>query len=279
MIESERSGSRPRASVLLASYNSERFISASIDSVLRQTYKDFEFIVIDDASTDSSFDILQEAEQRDHRIKVIRNERNLGLGASLAQGVEAACGDYLLRIDADDICFHDRLERQIKFLDEHPEVDILGGAAIEIDMAGKQGRIRKMPASHEEIMRSIWACPIIHPTVAFRRRRILAIGNYNATLRRRQDYELWFRCARQGLRFANLQDPLIYYRFDTDTHRRQPLSLALQQARIGLEGCRMLGLPWWQRVGVTLPVWRAVLPLRLQHAVYRALTTFDPRAR
>lgn len=269
----------PRVSVLLASYNSEQFIEACIESVLAQTFCDFEFIIIDDASTDGSFALLQEVGRHDSRVRVIRNKYNLGLGASLAQGVEIARGDYVIRIDADDLCFPDRLDRQVRFLDEYPDVDVLGGAAVEINAEGKTGRVRRMPITHEKIIQNIWACPFIHPTVAFRRKRILAVGNYNATLRRRQDYELWFRCARQGLRFANLQDPLIYYRFDADTHRRQPLRLALQQARIGLEGCRMLGLPWWQRVGVMLPVWRAVLPLRLQHAVYRVFTAFDPRAR
>lgn len=267
----------PRVTVLMASYNSERFVADSINSVLTQSYSDFEFLIVDDASTDRSPDILRHAARHDARVRVLWNEHNLGLGACLARGVEAARGEYIVRIDADDLCLADRIEQQVRHLDANPDLDVLGSGAIEISPAGKLGRHRRMPATHEKIVDSIWACPIIHPAVAFRRQRILDAGNYDSSLRRRQDYELWFRCVQYGLRFENVPTPLIYYRFDATWHRKQSLRLAIQQARIGLAGCQMLRLAWWQRLGVTVPMWRALLPSATQHLAYRALSRFDPR--
>ena len=269
----------PLATVLMAFYNNEAFIELAIESILKQTFTDFEFLIIDDASTDGSCAIVDLASERDSRIRVLRNTKNLGLGKCLEMGTERALGKYLVRMDADDISFSTRLETQLEYLESNQDIDIIGSTAIEIDSTGKVGMLRLMPASNKQIAENIWACPLIHPTVAFRRRRVIEAGNYDGNLRRRQDYELWFRCVDYGLRFANIQEPLIYYRFDSNTHRKQSINLAIEQAKIGLRGCNVLGLPLWQRVAVTMPVWRAMLPVPLQHFVYRSLATLDPRNR
>lgn len=269
----------PRVTVLMAVYNDEAHLSEAVTSILTQDFNDFELLIIDDASTDGSSAILRKLTLHDPRIKVIRNDVNNGLGQALALGVKEARGDYVIRMDADDLAVPGRLRRQVEYLDQHPQIDILGGGAVEIDYAGTVGPRRVMPLEHDRIVGSIWACPLIHPTVAFRRRRVLAAGNYNPALRRRQDYELWFRCVREGLRFANLAEPLVYYRFDRTSYRKQPFKLAVQQARIGWRGCRMLRRPFWQRLAVTVPVWRALLPGPAQHLAYRALAIVDPRRR
>ncbi|WP_181919650.1 glycosyltransferase [Alkalilimnicola ehrlichii] len=274
-----KTASTPRVTVLLAVYNSERSISKCVESILEQSFKDFELLIVDDGSTDQTADIIRRASKKDNRIRILSNSSNLGLGASLAWGVDEAVGEYLIRIDADDVCLPDRLERQVRHLDQNPEVDVLGGAALEVDSSGKQIGVRCMPAEHDDIMACIWANPFIHPTVAFRRRRLLDVGSYDPELRRRQDYELWFRCAERGLRFANLQEPLIYYFFDENTHRKQPLRLALQQAGIGWRGCRRLRLPLWQQLAVSVPLIRALLPAPVQHFLYKALSIVDPRKR
>lgn len=270
----------PSVTVLMAVYNDEAHLAESVASILTQDFEDFEFLIVDDASTDGSVTFLRELEARDPRVRVLRNEVNAGLGFSLARGVREAVGDYVVRMDADDVAVPGRLRRQVEFLEQHPEADIVGSSAVEIDCQGKVGARRVMPLEHAGIVDRIWACPLIHPTVAFRRQRILAVGNYNAALRRSQDYELWFRCVRGGLRFANLEEPLVYYRFDRTSHRKRPFRIALQQARIGWRGCRMLRRPLWQRIAVTVPVWRALLPRPVQHLAYRALAaTVDPRRR
>ncbi len=258
-------------------YNDEVFVEEAIKSVVLQLTEDMEFLIIDDYSSDRTSEIINDFQSQYSNIRIIRNEKNRGLGYSLALGVEQAKGKYIIRIDSDDICLSDRFAKQIQFLEENPNIDILGGGAIEIDENGKQGLIRAMPLSHEEIVKSIWACPFIHPTVAFKRDKILQAGNYNPQIRRRQDYDLWFRCAKQGLRFANLSEPLIYYRFTANSQKKQRLNHAIDQAKIGWEGCKMLNLPKWQYLAVAIPILRAIFPPSVSHLIYRSLAIFDPR--
>ncbi len=266
-----------KATVLMAVYNDQDFVAKAIKSVVQQLTDDMELLIIDDCSTDRSSEILKNFESQYLRIRLIRNESNRGLGYCLAIGTEKAKGKYIIRMDADDICLPDRLSKQIRFLEENPDIDIVGGGAIEIDEKGNKGMTRQMPSSHEKIMQVIWANPFIHSTVAFRREKILKTGNYNAQIRRRQDYDLWFRCAKQGLKFANFSEPLIYYRFFTDSHKKQRLNHAIDQAKIGWNGCRMLNLPKWQYLAVAVPIARAIFPPSVSHFIYRTLAPFDPR--
>jgi glycosyltransferase involved in cell wall biosynthesis len=265
------------ATVLMAVYNDEIFLEQALESILQQLTDDMELLVIDDHSSDRSWKILQDIECKHPRVRVIRNDKNRGVGYCAYIGVKEAKGKYIIRMDSDDICFPDRFAKQIKFLDENPDVDIIGGAAIEIDEQNRQGVLRKVPLRHDDIVKVIWSCPIIQPAVAFRRERILLAGNYDPTLRRRIDYDLWFRCLKTGLRFANLPDPLVYYRFTAKSQQKHRLSQAIDQAKIGWRGCRMLKLPWWQYLAVMVPILRAIFPPSLSHLIYRWLAPFDPR--
>jgi glycosyltransferase involved in cell wall biosynthesis len=265
------------ATVLMAVYNDENFVAQSVESILSQLTAQIELLIIDDCSSDNSAEILQNFAQKDSRIRIIRNVANLGVGYCRYLGVKEAKGKYIIIMDSDDICIEGRLKKQITFLEENPNIDIVGGAVIEIDNTNKQGTIRQMPLHHEEIVKAIWACPVMHPTVAFRKNRILLAGNYDPNLRRRIDYDLWFRCLNAGLKFANLSEPLTYYRFTPNTHRKQNLKRAFEQAQIGWQGCQLLNLPWWQYLAVMVPLMRAIFPPSLSHLIYRSLAPFDPR--
>ncbi|MCM1984034.1 glycosyltransferase [Lyngbya confervoides] len=265
------------ATVLMAIHNDEKFVEQAVNSILCQLGENMEFLIIDDHSSDSSPCILAILANGDDRIRIIRNSENRGVGYCAWLGMCEARGEYVIRMDSDDICFPDRIEKQIDFLEQNPEIDIVGAAAIEIDDQGNQGKLRQMPLSHDNIARVMWACPIIQPAVAFRRERVLLAGNYNPQLRRRIDYDLWFRCLKAGLRFANLPEPLVYYRFTPRSHQKQTLKRAIEQAQIGWRGCWMLKSPWWQYLAVMVPILRAILPPQLSHAVYRMLAFADPR--
>lgn len=268
------------ATVLMAVYNDRFFLQEAIDSITKQLLPNTELLIIDDSSSDGSEKLINDIVSKDRKVRVIRNTTNQGLGRCLALGTQESKGQYIIRMDSDDVCLPGRLAKQIDFLNRNPNVDILGGWAIEIDEYGKMGKLRKMPPSHSEIEASIWACPLIHPTVAFRRDRILLAGNYqHQPSRRQEDYELWFRCLKHGLRFANLEEPLIYYRFTSKSQRKQRLGHAIYQAKIGWDGCRLLNLPWWQYLAVTAPILRAIFPPKISHFIYRALSLFDPRKR
>jgi glycosyltransferase involved in cell wall biosynthesis len=263
--------------ILMAVYNDERFVTQALESIQKQLNDDMELLVIDDDSSDKSLEILQDIEKKDSRVRLIKNDQNKGLGYCLYIGTKMARGKYIIRMDADDICLPNRIDKQISFLEDNPNIDIVGGAAIEIDEQNQEGQTRQMPEQHDKIAKAIWACPIIHPTVAFRRDKILLAGNYNPQIRRRQDYELWFRCLKAGLRFANLAEPLIYYRFSQNSHSKQRLKHTIEQVKMGWQGCWMMKLPLWQYFAVIVPLVRAILPPPLSHWLYRSLAFVDPR--
>ena len=151
----------PRISVIMSVYNSARFLAEAIQSILGQTYNDFEFIIVDDGSSDQSLEIIRSYAKMDNRIRVLENEKKYGLAASLNRCIFIAKGDYIARMDADDICVPDRLEKQIAFLEQHPNIGIIGGSVQEIDGQGQKGRIRKFLQSpkHYTNVKSTSAAP------------------------------------------------------------------------------------------------------------------------
>ena len=266
-------------SVLMSVYNGRPYLNKAIESILKQTYCDFEFIIIDDASTDGSRGLLKQWADQDERIRLIFHDENRGLGYSLNEGVRKSRGKWVARMDADDISFLDRFERQVKYLNAHPDVDILSGCAIDFDEDGNPLRLRQVPPSHEDIIQLLWTIPIIHPAVIFRRDAILEAGSYSPDLRRRQDYDLWFRCAAEGLRFANLAEPLIFYRFTDDYYQKNDLGTAIDQVKIGWRGCRLIGAGPIAYFGVLAPLIRALLPRSMSKLMQRLLHKFDPRSK
>ena len=134
-----------------------------------------------------------------------------------------------------------------------------------------------MPLIHQDIYDNLYTCPIIHPTVMFKKTIVEQVGGYDKTLTRRQDYDLWFRCAKIGAKFANVNNPLLLYRFTINTHKKQNLNLMLSQANVGYKGVRLLKQSYWKALACYIPVFRSLLPNKLQHIVYKVLKKFDPR--
>jgi glycosyltransferase involved in cell wall biosynthesis len=253
-------------------------LAAAVESIRRQTFGDFEFLVIDDASTDGSLDVLRGHAAADPRIRLIAFEKNLGLGAVLERGVREARAPLIARMDADDVSVPGRLARQAEYFRAHPGTDVLGGYALDVDAQGRPVRERRVPIEPARIAALVWTNPFVHSTVMFRREAVLGVGSYDASLRRRQDYDLWFRCVAAGLALANLPEPLVHYQFSEDTMRRSSLRAMREQVRIGLRGCRRVRAPFHAYVGTCLPLLEAALPpaLRLRLAALKARV--DPRA-
>lgn len=210
-------------------------------------------------------------------LNIIALKENRGLGNALNVGLAACKFDLVARMDADDIAFPDRFEKQVAFLEENSNVDVLGSYVKEMTVQGEIGEVRLSPVTHKQIIECLWASPMVHPSVIMRRSRIIEVGNYDPSLRRRQDYELWFRCVEGGLKFYNLPEPLLYYRFGKNTHKKQPPNLAWQQALIGYRGSTRLELPISQRIACFIPFFRSLLPSSMQHVVFRLLKPLDPR--
>lgn len=197
-----------KISVVMSTYNSADFLVETIDSVLCQTFKSFEFIIIDDASTDDSVKIIEKYE--DPRIKLIKNNVNKGPALNANHGIEISRGEYIVRIDADDICLPDRFEKQALFLDNHPECSIVGSNAI---VFGDVNMITNLPLSDEEIRcELLFHSCIIHPSVMMRKKDLLKYSiRYNESLRAALDYDLWVIC-KNKLKLSNIKEPLVKYR-------------------------------------------------------------------
>ena len=183
----------PKISVIMSVYNGEKYLREAIESILNQTFTDFEFIIVNDGSTDTSFEIIQSYD--DERIKRINNEKNIGLTKSLNKVLKEAKGEYIARQDADDISLPNRFEEQMKHLEEHPEVALLGTNIYKIDENGKiiGKHIVLAKPSIKDLFKSN---QFNHGTVMFKKRVVEKLGYYEEIFKYSQDYELWLRIAK-----------------------------------------------------------------------------------
>ena len=194
--------------VLLPVYNAEKYLKEAIDSILNQTYKNFDFYIINDGSSDKSEEIIES--YNDDRIKYIKNEENKGLIYTLNKGLELIKADYILRMDSDDISMPERIEKEVVFMDANPDVIVCG---TQIEYFGEKTGESKFPLSHNEIhARLLFLSSLAHPSVIFRRSE-LEKNNlfYKAGNIHLEDYELWTRAAKHG-KLANLNEVLLRYR-------------------------------------------------------------------
>ncbi|MCP4649291.1 MAG: glycosyltransferase [PVC group bacterium] len=204
--------SNPLISVLMPAYNAKQYIKEAIESIINQTFKDFEFIIIDDNSKDNTWDIIQEYAHKDSRIVALKNDENLKLSKTLNKGLAQAKGKYIARMDADDISVPDRFQKQINYMERYPEVGILGGAMELRDINDKFIGIRKYSVMDEKIKKYIYRyCPFCHPAIMLKKDVLNQVGGYNEQWNPAEDYDLYFRIGKIT-KFANLKDILIKYR-------------------------------------------------------------------
>jgi glycosyltransferase EpsE len=198
--------------VLMPVRNSVRSVERAIVSIIHQTYDAWELVVVDDASTDGTWEVVQMIARRDSRVKAVRNSERRGLGASLNLVWPRSRNGLIARMDGDDESLATRLEHQASFMVEHPQVAVLGTGAELVDEFGAPLGIVLRPESHDELVRDIYRrSPFIHPSVMMRRSFLEGLGGYDESLWRAQDQDLWLRAYRH-FRFQNLQEPLIRYR-------------------------------------------------------------------
>ena len=202
----------PTVSVIMPVYNGERYLAEAIASILGQTYADFEFIIVDDGSTDGSAEIICEFVERDSRIQFIRLDRNMGHATARNNGISVASGKYVANMDCDDVCLPDRLRRQVNFLESNPNIDVLGSNLMVVDQDLRFRYELIMWQEHALIAWGLffWAS-VPHPATMIRRHPLVAAGGYDAGFKASCDSELWSRLIATS-RFANLPDVLMLYR-------------------------------------------------------------------
>lgn len=226
-------------SVVMSVYNGERYLTLAITSILKQTFKDFEFIIVDDGSTDRSLKIIRKFEKKDSRIRVLV-QKNQGLAAALNNGIAMARGKYIVRMDDDDISLPNRLELQYKYMEAHPEVAASSGKVIVINKWGDEYTEWQPEENSSKIdfnHINYGDTSLSHPASIIRKTAWEAVGGYSCDVRYAEDLDLWLKLGEHGV-LANQSKPLIQYRmhnnFASGVHRKeqcQDVLLAVNRAR------------------------------------------------
>jgi len=260
----------------MAVHNGEKYLRQAIDSMLSQTFKDFEFVIIDDGSTDNSVDIINS--YGDPRIRLISSSENLGLTRSLNLGLDAALGVYIARMDSDDVSLPERLQKQVAYMDEHPEIIASGTWAHDIDDEGRILGNRSLPIGKRMLYGYWWPCPIIHPS-AIIRKSLLKDRRYDSGIRYAQDYELWLRLRKEHV-LGNLAEFLMLYRVHKGSISIKQTEAQLRSVHQSL--CRHTGLTvsyeeFLELIGGTRkfnPLRRVILRGRLACAIHKPYSRY-----
>jgi glycosyltransferase involved in cell wall biosynthesis len=236
--------SEPTVSIVMPVFNAERYLPAAVASVRAQTFGDFELVAVDDGSTDQSGVVLADAAAADARVRVI-TQGNAGGTAAMQAGVEASRGRYLARFDADDLMHPARLERQVAYLDDHPEVVALGSWVRLIDGRGRLLKTLPTPIGDADIQRDLLKghTAIFHPSVVVRAEAMRTVGGYDPHFKLAQDLDLFLRLGEVG-RLANLPVPLIDYRLHANSVSEQKTAVQRGFVKDAVERA-------WARRGIT----------------------------
>ena len=226
-MKSVKMGSHPKVSIIMGIYNCADTLKDAVDSILEQSFNDWELIMCDDGSTDQTLEIAQQyAEKYPNRFIVIRNKDNQGLNYTLNHCLKYAQGEYIARMDGDDLSLSDRLEKEVAFLDCHPEYAIVSTPMIFFDDKGDWGcsQAIEVPQIKDFVNHAPFHC---HAPCMIRKEAYLAVGGYTVDKRllRFEDCNLWYKLYTAGYRGYNLQEPLYKMRDDRNAyHRRTPFA-------------------------------------------------------
>ena len=259
-----------KVSIIMATYNCEDTLRKSIDSILAQTFKDWEFIICDDCSTDGTLQVLNDySEKHPNKIIVIKNEVNSKLAYSLNHCLEYAKGEYIARMDGDDISLPERLEKQVKFLDEHPEYSVVSTAMTPFDENGmRPARFMKPEPTKDDLLNR---SPFAHATILMRREAYDAVGGYTVSKRtqRAQDYDMWFRFFALGLKGYNMQESLYLVLEDDNVIKRRTFRSRCYEVQTKIKGYRLLHYPIYKYIFAFKPVVSALIPTAIMQKYHK----------
>lgn len=206
----------------MATFNEPaNYIKDSIESILNQTYKNIELIIVDDSTKEDTITSINSFVD-DNRVKIIREKNKMGFTRALNNGLKAAKGEYIARMDADDISSTDRLEKQLEYLNSHKDVYVLGGNMMIINESGEVVSERKYPKKGLSLqINSIFRSPVAHPTVMFRRLIVENQFFYDESFKKAEDTEYWFRLRNNGYKIENIQHNLLNFRIAGDLAKKR----------------------------------------------------------
>lgn len=251
----------PKISVIMGVYNNEATLGDAIDSILNQTIDDWEFIICDDCSTDNSYKILQEYKSKyPEKFTILKNEKNSRLAFSLNHCLDYARGEYIARMDGDDISVPDRLEKLSNFLDIHSEYQVVGSQMLAFDDNGEKGVKSIIEKPDKYTMR--YSTPFIHATIMMRKKAYDTINGYRVVkeTRRCEDADMWFRFFAAGFSGYNIQEPLYKVREDINAFKRRKFIYGLELLSVCFKGFRLLDYPLKYYLYLLKPLISSILP-------------------
>ncbi|WP_058953374.1 glycosyltransferase [Clostridium tyrobutyricum] len=234
----------PTVSIIMGVYNcnNEKELDDSINSIINQTYRDWEFIICNDGSTNKTLELLKDEEKKDSRIKVISYKKNHGLAYALNKCIEVSSGIYIARQDSDDISKNDRIEKQLDFIEENKKVSMVGCICDVIDENGIWGELLlpENPTKKD----FYWNSPFLHPSMLIKKEDLIKAGVYRISkeTNRCEDYDLFMRMYSLGMKGYNIQEKLYKYKILIGHKKYRPMKDRIEEAKVRYIGYKSLGL-------------------------------------
>jgi glycosyltransferase EpsE len=254
----------PKVSVIMGIYNCESTLETSIDSLLEQSFQDFNVIICDDGSVDNTIKIARRfCDRYPEKFILLKNQKNMGLNYTLNVCLSAAKGEYIARMDGDDISLPSRFQKEVDFLDNHSDIAIVSSVMIYFDETGDWGVGRHKQTPQKEDLVS--GTPFAHAPCMVRREAYEAVNGYTVDNRllRVEDYHLWIKMYSKGYRGYNIQEPLYKMRDDQNAVNRRNLKGRLNEIYVKYLAIKMLKLPFWYLLLTVRPVIVGLLPNNL----------------
>lgn len=240
----------PKISIIMGIYNCASTLEEAISSILNQTYTDWEFILCDDGSVDKTYEIAYKYGMQDpEKFIVLKNEKNMGLNYTLNRCIQVARGEYIARMDGDDLCDPDRLRKQLEFLEENPHLSLVGTEMAMFDEEGEWGKTRVI--EYPETKDFCKHAPFFsHATIMIRKNALLAVQGYTVDKRllRVEDCHLWYKLYANGYKGANIAEPLYKVRDDRNAIGRRTFKARMNGIYVTWVGFRMVKMPWYNYI-------------------------------
>lgn len=261
---------KKRISVLMGIYNCAETLPDAIECILRQSVTDWELILCDDGSVDDTYMVARRYhEQYPEKITLLKNERNRGLNYTLNHCLRHATGEFIARMDGDDLCSEDRFEKELRAMEQNPQMAVVSTEMTYFDETGTWGRSHAIP--YPQNIDFIKGTPFCHAPCMARREAVLSVGGYTdeAKYLRVEDYDLWVKLYAAGYRGMNLQEPLYHMRDDRNAFARRKFKYRINEARVICKAVRLLKLPVRCYFRALRPVAVGLLPSGLYKLMHK----------
>lgn len=260
-----------KVSVIMGIYNCERTLKYSIQSIINQTYNDWELIMCDDCSTDNTYEIAKTYTESHKNITLLKNKKNMGLAYTLNKCLGIAQGDYIARADGDDICLPERFKKQVDFLNENLEYNVVGSSIILYDETGDKAirRTIEYPEKYDLLYRT----PFVHPTIMMRKKTYDALEGYTISERtkRGQDTDLWFRFFAFNYKGYNIQEPLLKYHEGLNDYGKRGFRVRWMGVKTRFIGYRLLKFPIIYYIFLIKPLIAALVPRKVMYLYHKSI--------